>query len=149
MLSNSEAWQELYVYSRGVPTDLADLAAGGREACCCDQPHKCPAACLIMATSSEGHFILCDLRFYNLKVASRGQTRKAPSAATWAMSLLELAKKGARDPQVIINSWNVISAKTDRVTGGKYMSVKMLLDLPVDVRDFLMSQISLYGFDGC
>ena len=65
------------------------------------------------------------------------------------MSLLELAKKGERDPQVIINSWNVISAKTDRVTGGKYMSVKMLLDLPVDVRDFLMSQISLYGFDGC
>ena len=43
----------------------------------------------------------------------------------------------------------MISAKTDQVTGEKYMSVKMLLDLSVDVRDFLMSQISLYGFDGC
>ena len=80
--------------SRSVSTDLADLAAGGREACCCDQPHECPAAGLIMATCCESHFILCDLRFCNLKVASRGQARKAPSPATWAMSLLELAKKG-------------------------------------------------------
>ena len=88
------------------------------------------------------------LRFYNLRVSSRGQTRKGPSAAVWVCSLLELARHGERDTGSVLNSWNATASKVDRVAGGKYQAVKNLLDLPATVRNLVMSPINKYGFEG-
>ena len=88
------------------------------------------------------------LRFYSLKVSTRGQTRRAPTAATWALSLLEAAKHGEKDAQSIIAQWNSAAARGDRVSGGKYLAVKLLLDWPLEVREFVLKQISLMGFEG-
>jgi hypothetical protein len=60
---------------------------------------------------------------------------------------MELAKHGERDPQSIINSWNAIASRNDRVSGGKYMAVKNLLDLPMDVQQYVLGQISEMGFE--
>ena len=83
-----------------------------------------------------------------MKVSSKGQTRKAPSAATWCAALLELSRHGERDPLATLTTWNAQASKNDRVVGGKYAAVKTLLDFPESVRSQIMEEISIFGFEG-
>ena len=65
--------------------------------------------------------MLLACRFYNLRVAVKGQIRTAPTAVTWVNSLLELAKSGNKDLQGTLNSWNAQAPKSDKVSGQKYL----------------------------
>ena len=88
-----------------------------------------------------------ELRFYNLRVASKGQVRTAPTAVTWVNSLLELAKVGDKDLQGTLNSWNAQAPKADKVTGQKFATVKNLLDVPGEVRSEIFNYINQHGWD--
>ena len=87
------------------------------------------------------------LRFYSLRATSRFQTRKAPSAITWCVSLMELARSGEKDALKVINAWNSTAAKVDRVAGGKFGSVRNLLDLPDAARTEILREVNLLGFE--
>ena len=85
-------------------------------------------------------------RFYNLRVAVKGQVRTAPTAVTWVNSLLELAKTGDKDLQGTLNAWNVQAPKSDRVLGAKFQTVKNLLDLPAECRNAIFAYINKWGW---
>ena len=53
---------------------------------------------------------------------------------------------GARYSHTILR--NAESAKHDRLVGAKYQSVKVLLDLPQQLRDEILSAVSVWGWDG-
>ena len=86
------------------------------------------------------------MRFYNFKVAVKGNIRTAPSAVTWVNSLLELSRAGDRDLQGTLNAWNAQAAKPDRVQGHKYLTVKNLLDLPPECRNGMFAYINKHGW---
>ena len=86
----------------------------------------------------------CYLRFYNFKVAVKGNIR---TAVTWVNSLLELSKAGDRDLQGTLNSWNTQAPKPDKVQGQKYLTVKNLLDLPPECRNVMFAYINKNGWD--
>ncbi|CAE7275539.1 unnamed protein product [Symbiodinium sp. CCMP2592] len=88
-------------------------------------------------------------RFYGFKISSRGSLREAPTAVTWVHALLNLQKTGRYDCQNVLTAWNSRSVKADQVTGGKYMSVKNLLDLPDKARGVVMDTASRLGFKSC
>ena len=88
----------------------------------------------------------CTPRFYNLRVAVKGQIRTAPTAVTWVNSLLELAKTGDKDLQGTLNAWNAQAPKSDRVLGAKFLTVKNLLDLPTECRNAIFAYINKWGW---
>ena len=90
--------------------------------------------------------MLLACRFYNLRVAVKGQIRTAPTAVTWVNSLLELAKSGDKDLQGTLNSWNAQAPKSDKVSGQKYLTVKNLLELPAECRNTMFAYINKHGW---
>ena len=90
------------------------------------------ALLLIMNHNAQGGSVLQSfpqfcifLRFYSLRATSWFQTRKAPSAVTWCVSLMELARSGEKDAHQCMETST--AAKVDRVAGGKFGSVQNLL----------------------
>ena len=52
------------------------------------------------------------------------------------------------DASSVLKTWNQRSVRSDQVTGGKYMSVKNLLDLPETSRAFVLETVSRLGWPG-
>eukprot|EP00439_Symbiodinium_sp_Y106_P043558 s8141_g5.t1 len=84
-------------------------------------------------------------RFYNMKVLSRGKIREAPSPITWVAGLLSLQQEGGWDHGVVIQQWNEQASKSERLTGGRFMTVKNVLELEPSVRAVLIEAINTHG----
>ena len=85
-------------------------------------------------------------RFYNMKVLSRGKIREAPSPITWVAGLLSLQQEGGWDHGVVIQQWNEQASKSERLTGGRFMTVKNVLELEPSVRSVLIEAINTHGW---
>lgn len=83
-------------------------------------------------------------RFYNFKIASRGSIREPPSPITWVYALTSLSG----DSTSVINLWNSTSTRADKLQGGKYGTVKNLLDMPVEMRTVVLKAANDMGWAG-
>ncbi|OLP74068.1 hypothetical protein AK812_SmicGene46500 [Symbiodinium microadriaticum] len=107
------------------------------------QHHFCGNPCSA-STANASNAVM--LRFYGFKISSRGSLREAPTAVTWVHALLNLQKTGRYDCQNVLTAWNTRSTRSDQVTGGKYMSVKNLLELPDKARGLVLDAVSRLGW---
>ncbi|CAE7498978.1 unnamed protein product [Symbiodinium sp. CCMP2592] len=85
-----------------------------------------------------------DELFYNFKIASRGSIREPPSPITWVYALTSLSG----DSSSVINLWNSTSTRADKLQGGKYYTVKNLLDMPVEMRTVVLKAANDMGWAG-
>ena len=81
-----------------------------------------------------------------MKVLSRGKIREAPSPITWVAGLLSLQQEGGWDHGVVIQQWNEQASKSERLTGGRFMTVKNVLELEPSVRSVLIEAINTHGW---
>ena len=82
-----------------------------------------------------------------MKVLSRGKIREAPSPLTWVNGLLSLQAQGGWDTADVMQAWNAQASKSDRLTGGRFMTVKNVLEMDPDVRGVLIDAINTAGWN--
>ncbi|CAE7279136.1 unnamed protein product [Symbiodinium sp. KB8] len=80
-----------------------------------------------------------------MKVLARGKIREAPSPMTWVAGLLSLQQEGGWDHAVVIQQWNEQASKAERLVGGRFMTVKNILELEPSVRSVLQDAINQCG----
>ena len=88
------------------------------------------------------------LRFYNLKMGSRGSIREAPNPITWLSGLLSLQTSGGWDSGDVIKAWNDQVPKPDRLAGQRFMTVKNILAMDGPVRDPIIHIVNKLGWQG-
>ena len=82
--------------------------------------------------------------------STRGSIRQAPSCITWLTMLRRLQTTGCSDPLVVIKEWNEQASKASSLTGGKALTVRLLLEkAPAEITDILVSHSSQHGWAIC
>ena len=74
--------------------------------------------------------------------------REAPNPIAWCHALQRLEQKGRYSAAEVLKQWNSRSVRADQVTGGKYMTVKNLLELPDQARAHVLDAVSVLGWSG-
>ena len=83
-----------------------------------------------------------------MKVLSRSSIREPPTPITWLNGLLSLSRTGGWQSESVIKRWNESAARSDRLTGAKFMCVRNILDLDSSIRDHIIVAVNKHGWKG-